>query len=101
MRLKPGTIMISVPKVGASTSDCFVCTGPAGEPGREREAAKEAFLTGMVLGIHALREPRSRLCVAHETQFRKTLAEVGVLDEYTLKKLGVEFKFATGKEEVG
>ena len=101
MRLKPGTVMIGVPTTGAAADECFVCTGPESEPGHEREMAGDALVLGIVIGVRALREQRPPFCVAHETRFRQILAEAGIHDEITLRKLGVEYKIATGEEEVG
>jgi hypothetical protein len=95
MEIKPGTIMIAVPKDGAPERECFVCTGPQGRPGHEREMAKDAFLVGMAAGVLAmLTGKRERFCAKHETAFREHLAMTGCADPDTLRKLGIEFKVA-------
>jgi hypothetical protein len=99
MKIKPGTVLMAVPTVGAATGECLVCTGPAGLPGREREMAKDAYIVGMAAGLHALQTPRHVLCIQHETRFREVLTMMGVTDADTLAKLGIEFKVATGEEE--
>ena len=101
MKLKPGTILLTVPTSGTPESKCLVCTGPEGRPGREKHMARDAFVVGMVAGILALQKPRLRLCIAHEKAFREALCIQGVqLDEELLMKLDIEYALATGEEDV-
>jgi hypothetical protein len=92
MKLKPGTVMLAVPKTGADPRDCFVCTGPASEPGHEREAARGAFLVGVYVGVKAARDGRDealRLCVEHETYLRELLVRMAP-DAALCERLGIE-----------
>lgn len=95
MKIKPGTVMLAVPTVGAPQHECFVCTGPKSQPGHEREMAGEAFIVGVCAGINAMQGGyRPKLCIDHETRFRETLAGMVAPDAALCERLGIECKVA-------